>query len=387
MKEPSSAPALHAGLIFYEALTDENWPLALDLEHAALALVVVPIQSAVETSIRSLMQRVQSANATIPFLVVITHADVNQASRDAALQRLYEARLLSDMEDLVFVSTGNRDNIDVDGLLDRIIGGGDWARQEVVSPRDFDTAKKDQAETFEILLKPDNTVDEWRSKPKWLQQFGAHLASGYMTRRRPWILHPMELEEVVLAIIGSARQRTEGLPATRLGDVPMERSRYARDGRELVHAVALELEAKSLALVVGSGSQSVMVLPSLLETADEVRVQSEARAILRADWTGNGRDVFAAVLAHYAYELTSTVEAGWQTRLSSGSAKISGRPTIYLRVSEAGAVAELLAIAGDEFGSPNADGTTAGVQLREVIESVLQTNASLSVQLLEGPQK
>ena len=153
----------------------------------------------------------------------------------------------------------------------------------------------------------------------------------------------------------------------------MERSRYARDGRELVHAVALELEAKSLALVVGSGSQSVMVLPSLLETADEVRVPSEARAILRADWTGNGRDVFAAVLAHYAYELTSTVEAGWQTRLSSGSAKISGRPTIYLRVSEAGAVAELLAIAGDEFGSPNADGTTAGVQLREVIESVLQT--------------
>ena len=142
-----------------------------------------------------------------------------------------------------------------------------------------------------------------------------------------------------------------------------------------------------LALVVGSGSQSVIVLPSLLETADEVRVPSEARAILRADWTGNGRDVFAAVLAHYAYELTSTVEAGWQTRLSSGSAKISGRPTIYLRVSEAGAVAELLAIAGDEFGSPNADGTTAGVQLREVIESVLQTNASLSVQLLEGPQK
>jgi hypothetical protein len=375
---PRTAPDLHAGIVVYEARTDENWPLALDLEDASLALVAVPFDSGQESATNALVTRVRSIAPGMPIVTVLTRRDREDAAA-SVLQRL-SSEIASDAPVIqgAIDSSGGPEPI-VAELIKQI----SWGDRTALGDREWDEARVDRRRVFGTTMSDPPVVRRRPSHPPTMSRL--RRLAGERELGGEYILHgPLTFENIAVAIVSHSRSIINGLPAVQLREVSVPNLSQPSDIRpaDLIDAVAEELASKRVGALSSKTGHSIFVLTSLLETTFEPTVPAEAQPLLRANWTGAGRDVFIEVLVYYAYTASKTVDAAWQPPLLRGTARISHDSELYVEVIETGELAELK-LSASARGRGGSNGEIAR-QLREALESILAGNASLSFEMLSG---
>jgi hypothetical protein len=337
-----AAPELHAGVAFVAAPSDENWPLGLNVKGAALVIVAVAVETELLGLAARYVSRVRAAHASVPIVIALSHFDVTPGD----LQKLVASLSDNPEVDRVFTLPGHNGEYFND-LIAGTVSGIDWSRQATMSRDEFERAMRQGTAVFADVNTRPGLLRKWSKRT----------------------------ERLIISIIERARHETQGLPAIPLDELIKDLSNRASSGSEVRASVDALVDEGIVTLATKSGTP-ILVLHSALETAPEPTVPDEAKTILRAQWTGTGRDVFVDVLVHYAFVMSTEVEAAWQRSLTRGVARIGNDPTLYLTVVERGEITELSLALLDRTRS--ADDKQLAKQSRDLLESLLTGNASLS---------
>jgi hypothetical protein len=367
---PATAASLHAGLVFVESPFDENWPLILDLENAALVVIVVPFDSEIEGLTNAHVSRVRAVHSTVPIVVGLSYFDVKLDDAQKVASRLAQLPEVSG----AFTLFGGDDQ-PVSPLVDGIVQRIDWNRLPAVDVGDFETARTNDTKIFEVASR--DSVSRDVTDARWWATLGQLLGERALSDG-VIIRDPAIFTRIVLGIVEGAHKREQGLPAVRLRDVQERERDSSVDPAIVVRAVAKELVRIRLAMIVEKTNEPVVVLPSLFETGFEPSVPTEAQRVCRAQWTGTGRDVFIELLVAQAYTPAGyNIDAAWAPTLSRGTARMATGPWIYLEVIETGQSAELRVSVDRD---PRIDIQGIVSRVRDALLTIMRGNASLSIE-------
>jgi len=390
-----------AGLVFYECTTDRRWPIEIDLEFTALALIVASVIDKPGQSAQAWVRRIQDASRDVPVLVVGAQADANPeiaklAEREinsiaAGLEIRQGGRSRFEaIEPPRIVSARTRQN--VDALRESIIERIDWSAQPRVEPGAFENARASAVRSLSArppieggtTLRPGDPAAGWHDRLAPLTG-ERRVADGIVVR------DPALFEALVLTIIDVADKRYNNVPAARIDEIgrrwPDLSSRWQQlrsldlDPVTVIRGVAAELERLRLAVVVMAGNTEVIALPFLVGSGFLSQPESSAARILSANWTGEARDVFVALVVRFAWEQGNVRELTWDGPGQRGAAILSD-PDLFIQADESGGTARLSVLTGDR--SLRLEASRIAYSLREQLESLLPGNASLSFEQGEG---
>jgi hypothetical protein len=365
-----------AGIVFFESSSDDNWPLALDLDDAALALAVVPFESGIEGLTRGQVSRIRSAHATVPIVIGLNHMDVGPEEVQSVVSRLSQIPEVSG----AYALSGAGD-APINALVDGIVSHIRWPEVSHMAPADFEKARAMGSKLFDSETRETGTRLSIVSRPPWQETLARLLGERSFPDEDLLIVHPVSYQTFVLGILDRAQKRPQGLPAVKLSEVREGTFDSKIEPALVARAVANDLVRRGLAIIVQKTTEPIVFVVSLLESELGPSMPSEAQRVCRAQWTGRGRDVFLELLAHYAYgETNATVDAAWHSNLSRGSARFGHDFTIYIEAIETGEIAEIFVSVETrpEYGVERFSS-----DLRQTLETILSGNASATIDLLD----
>jgi acylphosphatase len=298
----------------HEVTDDERWLLQLDLDGAALVLIVENVHGGVEESARRLLQPLRFLRPDIPVVFAGTHADqldddaksvsmdLEALDREDLQARGIDPEVAGHGSSIVSAQRG----INIDAILSAIVRRIDWNAQPVVSAESLLSLMR----TALDLLPPVITESYWRRSmgPGVLAAHATALAVRSFPEDDIVFVDPASFETMVYHVFDAARDGPFQFPARelevvyqRVVDAAQRTIRHGEgvDWNHAVRAVVRELARIDETAVVTTEKGDVIVAPRWIEYLPTESI--EGNVVLRARWRGDPLMGFATLAAMYVF--------------------------------------------------------------------------------------
>ncbi|HUF69727.1 MAG TPA: hypothetical protein VMM79_13875 [Longimicrobiales bacterium] len=385
------APGLRAGVVLWAVRTEEEWPLVLDLEDAAVAVMIEGAYRPTSKGegIASTAEWSENVHAYIrnsaPHVAVIT---TNGDTPPARAGRGYGITAMSGLKS----SHGAPSAVsaaDPGSLRQAVLDAIDWSAQPVLDADAWSAASR--LATTPLVAGPVGHMQDF------LQDVGTwdHDASvwlGIMTGGRVVpateivFRDPAYFEEVVIAMVRAVdrEKASRGLPAVDLataerfvlGESGLTRARLPVGPGEMVHAAVQAMRHAGVATTVSTDFGPVVVVPGRADEGHALQTSGYGEPVLRADWTGDARLGFYSVLTAVAWSGGRVSDVGWDARLAQGSAAAELDGRFRVEAVQSVPIADLT-VTREETSRPGSDRLIR--MIRTALEEALAGNASLGI--------
>jgi hypothetical protein len=366
--EVRGAPDLRAGVVFWVARSDPDWPLVLDLRNASLALLVESPDGPSTEDAEGDDAWEHSIRATIetfaPHVPVVSSSDMAERTGSA------------------FPAGENAR----DALLQMI----DWSAQPDLDKETWQSAPRlafeppasgpvgHARELFSQTGGWDAEIDQWLGI----------LAGARVVESADIVFRdPDWFENIVIAMVRALRreQAQRAVPAIDLFSVErtlnadrlLDQSSLPVGTQSVVYAAATVLRNAGLAALINTDYGSVMVMPSLALDGSGAYRPAEGDRVMSADWTGDVRTGFFAVVAAFEWSDGRVEEVGWHSQITEGVARVERDGRYRMEAKQSGQIAEL--VVTEEAEAPSGDTDRALRTIRTALEEALADNRSLDI--------
>lgn len=426
-------PGELSGVMLFTSRTEPDWPIALDFDNTAVAVIAVPAVFDAERRAAASLAVVRTARKDLPVVFAVTAprteseelrvTDPEQLqallgaldslarkdAREHGLRTNVEARHAFALDAFIGRSAASQTVQAVSsrpGAFDDVVAERDALRSAIVErigwenqlaldsgPTSVDATVRDvlatgPASAFRVLRQGANRRPG--SNPRVAALAGERALDSVALIVRD----PKLFEDIVLAMIERAKRSSNGLPAVLLSSIAAEFKPPILKGEiqsevevdRLVRGIADELERYGLALCIDDVTEPLVAFPWLLERSPEPPRPPETMPVLRATWTARGNTVFIRLLAHFAFRWHGGLAASWNPETSTGRAVIQVRPPLWLEMTIWGEGAELTAFV--EASPRQPDVREIVDRLRDTLSTVLPNDPTLSIEAMPaGPAR
>jgi hypothetical protein len=363
------APELRAGVVFWAARPEPDWPLVLDLRDTALVLLVDdpagPASKSESGDDTTWAEDVRAAVAS-----GAPHVPVVSASQLAGL-------------------TGRRFPSSDPLLRETLFGMIHWPAQPELNAETWEAAPR---LAFQPAASPVGHARElvsqvggWDAEiDRWLGILtgGRVLESADIVFREPaWF------EDIVIGIVRTIREErtSRGYPAIDLstlgrvliGQRLIEQERLPVATASVVHAAVSAMRDAGVAVLIDTDYGPVMAVPALSADGSGSYRSSQGERLMSASWTGDVRSGYFAVVAAFAWSDGRVDDVGWHSQIGEGVAFVRQDGVYRIQARQNGELADLVVTQEEESPSGYADRPLR--MIRGALEQALADNRSLDI--------
>jgi hypothetical protein len=364
------APELRAGIVFWAARPEPDWPIVLDLRDTALVLL---------------------------FDDPAGPASKGESGDDTRWAEEVRAAVASAAPDVPVVSashltelTGSRFPSSDPLLRETLLGMIHWRAQPELDGETWESAPRlafqppvsgpvgHARELFSQVGGWDAEIDRWLG----ILTGGRVLQSADIVFRDPaWF------EALVIGIVRAIREErtSRGFPAidlTTLGRVLICQRLIEQEGMpvataSVVHAAASAMRDAGVAILIDTDYGPVVTVPALAVDSSGSYRSSQGERVMSASWTGDVRSGYFAVVAAFAWSNGRVDDVGWHSQIGEGVAFVREDGVYRIEARQNGELADLIITQEEKTSSGFHDRPTRII--RDALEQALADNRSLDI--------